>query len=325
MSDPDGDPDAEELLSVDVELAESTGDASFLRAVAAASVRGAQVEQLSRAGTMLGGYRVGERIGSGGMGIVYRAEDAQGRAVALKVLRRKDEDGAGADSRRRFLREAESALQVRHPNVARVFEIGEHDGEAFIAMELLRGESLRARLARGPLEVREAARLALQIAEGVAAAHAAGIVHRDLKPDNVMIAPDGTAKLLDFGLARWIATEARPSERSVLTVEGGILGTCGYMSPEQAGGKQVDARTDVFSFGVILFEMLAGRRPFLGETNVDVFIATCSDPVPDLVALRPEVPARLAALVVELLGKLPADRPLDLARVIGLLRDLTRA
>lgn len=308
----------DELWSVDIEDLESASSDSFLRAVAAASLRSAQVEQLGRTGGTLGGYRIGPRLGAGGMGIVYRAEDREGRPAALKVLRRRSSDDGG-EATRRFLREGRSALAVVHPNVARVFEIGEDDGEFFLAMELLSGETLRAKLARGPLTIAQAVRLAIDVASGVSAAHAAGVVHRDLKPDNVMITADGTAKVLDFGLARWITPEGALDARSLLTKDGAILGTCGYMSPEQATGRAVDARTDIFSLGVVSFEMLAGRRPFLGQTNVDVFIATSREPAPDLRALRSDVPPDVAEIVAAMLEKAPDRRP-ALAAVLDGLR-----
>ncbi len=309
-------PDTVEILTGDLE-SEGDGPDSFLRAVAATSLRSEHVGQLARDSASLGGYRLGERIGSGGMGIVYRAHDPAGAEVALKVLRRRDD--ARPEQRKRFLREARSQFAVQHPNVARVLEIGEHEEEAFIAMELLSGESLRSVMSRGPLTIAAVVELALGVARGVAAAHAAGIVHRDLKPENVMVEPDGCPKVLDFGLARWAEAAEGKGLDSVLTVDGSVLGTPGYMSPEQSRGLAVDARTDLFSFGVLLFELLTGRRPFTGDSKADVFIALNRQPAPGLDTLRAEVPVELSRLVSWLLQKDPAARPPSMEVVITTL------
>ena len=226
-------------------------------------------------GEILADYEILGELGEGGMGVLYSARDTRlQRVVALKRL--KPEAGGDPDHRRRFLQEARSASSLNHPHIVTIYEVGrDPDSDAdFIAMELVEGESLHARLARGPLAVDEALRLATEIASGLAAAHAAGIVHRDIKPSNVMITPDGHAKILDFGLAKLTAPLADSEASSAQTLSegprtgtGAILGTPAYMSPEQAHGRGVDARTDVFAFGLLVYEMLTGQRAMKGETT----------------------------------------------------------
>ncbi|HEY6463177.1 MAG TPA: serine/threonine-protein kinase, partial [Polyangiaceae bacterium] len=208
--------------------------------------------------TRLGHFTVLGRLGEGGMGVVYRARDEKlGRIVALKLL----PPGFEADDarRQRFMREARVAAAVTHPNLTTVHEVGESEGRVFIAMEMVEGKALRAVLQGQPLSAGKVLDLALQIAAGVARAHAAGIVHRDLKPENIMVSEDGHVKVLDFGLAK------RPAGDELLvtgTGEGMLLGTPAYMPPEQARGQPVTAATDVFALGVLFYEMLTGQRPF---------------------------------------------------------------
>jgi serine/threonine-protein kinase len=214
-------------------------------------------------GKTLGHYRVVARLGQGGMGVVYRAEDTRlGREVALKVL---PEAVAGDDERRRrFIREARAAAIVDHANIATVYDVGEAEGCVYLAMELVVGTTLRDRLAAGPLEAPEATHVARQIALGLSRAHQRGIVHRDLKPDNVMLTRDGGVKILDFGLAKLrepVSSDRELSSQDTQTQEGRVLGTPGYMSPEQATGRAVDARTDVYALGVVIHEMLTGDLP----------------------------------------------------------------
>jgi tetratricopeptide (TPR) repeat protein len=267
-----------------------------------------------------------ERIGEGGMGVVHRARDESlRRTVALKLLR----DTSGNEERRqRFLREARSAAAITHPNVAVVYEVGEAEGRVFIAMELVAGESLRARLARGRVDATAARDLALQIARGLAAAHDEGIVHRDLKPENVMITPGGTVKLLDFGLAKTGAAEGRggpttaalaETETVVTSEGGGLLGTPPYMSPEQAMGEPVDARSDVFSFGILLYELLSGARPFDGPSIRAVLVAIARDEAPPLRARVPGVDEGMAAVVARCLAKAPAARFADAGEIVAAL------
>jgi serine/threonine-protein kinase len=277
----------------------------FLAAIARIESEGHPEVRLP--GARVGRFTIRAELGRGGMGVVYRADDEQlGRSVALKMLRPGRDTGAAR--RARFLREARSAAALVHPNVAALYEIGEDSGQLFIAMELVEGEDLRRVLSRGPLPVAEAVRIGLGVARGVSAAHQRGIVHRDLKPENVMLDTNGEPKVLDFGLAK--LTESDPAEET-LTEEGLRLGTPGYMSPEQASGEALDARTDVFSFGVMLFELLAGRRP--------------RNEAPGLRELRAEVPTDLAELVESCLEKLPARRPETMRAVLDRLTRATTA
>src|SRR5262249_55101869 len=218
----------------------------------------------------LGQYKILDRIGAGGMGEVYRARDTRlGRTVAIKVLA---PDVANDPARRdRFLREARAAAALSHPNIAALYEIGEDQGELFLAFEFVPGEPLTNVIGGRPLNPRRALDLAMQIGDALAEAHAAGIVHRDIKPGNVIITPKDKAKVLDFGLATWTMggherEQAVREDTDVATAAGTVLGTTAYMSPEQALGEKVDERTDIFSLGIVLFEMLTGAPPFTGPT-----------------------------------------------------------
>ena len=212
------------------------------------------------AGQLLGHYRVLEKIGSGGMGEVFRARDERlGRDVALKLIRPASSDNP--DHLRRFEQEARAAAALNHPNILAIYDVGFEGSAPYIVSELLEGKSLRQRLEEGPLPVREAADYALQIAHGLTAAHERKIVHRDLKPENLFLTTDGRVKILDFGVAKLQAPAAddRPIESmTTVTKHGAMIGTVAYMSPEQLRGKPVDHRSDIFSFGAILYEMMAG-------------------------------------------------------------------
>jgi serine/threonine-protein kinase len=245
-------------------------------------------------------YRIIEKLGEGGMGVVYRAEDVKlGREVALKFL----PSGLTRDekARARFLREARAAAALNHPNICTIHEIGEEEERTFIAMELLEGEDLKARIASGPLTVDEALMIGTQIAEGLAAAHERGVVHRDIKPANIMLAPGGRAKIMDFGLARLAGT-------TDLTRTGTTLGTVAYMSPEQARGDEVDHRTDIWSLGVVLQEMVAGRRPFIGGHDQAMIRSILNDEPERLSSIVAGVPPGLARIVARALAKDPALR-----------------
>jgi eukaryotic-like serine/threonine-protein kinase len=252
-------------------------------------------------GSTVSRYRVLERLGGGGAGVVYKAEDLKlGRTVALKFLSTY-RSGNEAD-KRRFLREARASSVLDHPNICTVYEIDETEDERlFIAMSFCEGETLKQRIERGPLPLLEAVHLAAQIAAGLAAAHAKGIVHRDVKPANVMVMPDGRVKIVDFGIAKL-------ADQSRLTRDGTAVGTAGYMSPEQIRGEAIDARVDVWALGVVLYEMIAGRAPFAADTDqVRVRRILTHEPAP-IPTLRPGVPPDLARIVERALAKDPAER-----------------
>jgi tetratricopeptide (TPR) repeat protein len=269
------------------------------------------------AGTRFGRYTVSSLLGTGGMGEVYLAQDTTlRRLVAIKLL---PEEFTRDDSRlRRFEREAHAASTLNHPNILTIHEIGEHEGHHFIATEYVEGESLRQRLARTRMEIREALDVAQQMAAALAAAHEAGIVHRDVKPENIMIRRDGLVKVLDFGLAK-LAQDREPAatpaaqetESAVLaakTEPGMVMGTASYMSPEQARGLPVDARTDTWSLGVVLYEMIAGRRPFEGATTTDILAVILHREPSSLRLCRLETPAELERIVEKGLSKEREER-----------------
>jgi serine/threonine-protein kinase len=258
-------------------------------------------------GQTLGHYRIVEKIGEGGMGVVYRTHDESlDRDVALKVLPASSFSDPAA--RARLLREARTASQLNHPNICTIHEVGEAEGQAYIAMEFVEGQPLNARLAAGPLPVEQVLRYALQLAEALAHAHEHGVVHRDLKSANVIITAEGRAKVLDFGLAKRMREEeldeATRSQAS-LTAPGTLVGTLGYMAPEQLCGQPADARSDIWALGVVLYEMAAGKLPFLGRTGFELSSAILREPPATLPA---EVPAGLRAVIQRCLAKEPAQR-----------------
>lgn len=261
-------------------------------------------------GQVLGHYRILDKIGFGGMGEVYRAtDDRLGRDVALKVL--KPAFASDPDRLRRFEQEARASAALSHPNIVAVYDIGIHDGAPYIVSELLEGQTLRQRLLEGPLQIRLATDYAIQAAQGLMAAHEKGITHRDLKPENLFITRDGRVKILDFGIAKLSSPEI-VEERSVATMTtqtkaGSVLGTAGYMSPEQLRGKPVDHRSDIFSFGTILYEMVTGKRAFSGESEVDTMMAVLQEDPPDMVLPRP-VPVAFEKIVRHCLEKEPENR-----------------
>jgi eukaryotic-like serine/threonine-protein kinase len=270
-------------------------------------------------------YELKEELGRGGMGVVYRAVDTRlGRKVAIKMLPL--EATTDPERRQRFVQEARSASALSHPHIVTIHDIDEEAGATFIAMELVEGAALDAVLAREPMPVETALELAVQIASALDAAHAAGLVHRDIKPANIMITADGRAKVLDFGLAKLIDTSPEQATMTGLgTRPGMILGTAAYMSPEQAEGRPVDARSDIFAFGAVLYEMLAGRRPFAGDSDIRLLTAILRDEPPPLKSLRPDVPAGTAAIVERCLAKSPASRYQDTASLrADLLAELAR-
>jgi serine/threonine protein kinase/Tol biopolymer transport system component len=264
------------------------------------------------AGSKLGPYEILAPIGAGGMGEVYRAKDDRlKREVAIKVLPSSfAQDG---DRLRRFEQEAQAAGSLNHPNILAIYDIGTHDGAPYVVSELLEGETLRERLGGEAFAPRRAIGHALQIAQGLAAAHEKGIVHRDLKPENVFVTSDGRLKILDFGLAKLTQPDAGAPGATNLptqtgTEPGTVLGTLGYMSPEQLRGKPADARSDIFSFGAILYEMLSGRRAFRGDTAADTISAILTRDPPDLSETNRKIPEGLERIVDHCLEKSPEAR-----------------
>ena len=278
-------------------------------------------------GTKLGSYEIASALGAGGMGEVYRARDSRlERPVAIKVL--SAEYSADAERLRRFEQEARSASALNHPNIVTIYEVGRQNGTAYLAMELVDGKTLRELLESGPIPLKKTLGIAAQVADGLAKAHGAGIVHRDLKPENVMITGDGLVKILDFGLAKLIAMpgEAGATATAVVpaTHPGVVLGTVGYMSPEQARGANVDFRSDQFSLGTVLYEMLTGKRPFQRESSAQTMAAIIEDDPPPISELNPRAPAPVRWIVERCLAKEPEERyasTRDLARDLQRVRD----
>ena len=287
---------------------DSFGDASI-------SMTRTMVSPPMEGSTIAGKYRIIEKLGEGGMGVVYKAEDTRlDRMVALKFLPSglmKD-----PDAKERFVREAKAAAALSHPNICTVYEIDEDKGKSFIAMEYIEGQSIREKVKKNPLEIPEALDLVIQAAQGLEEAHKKGIIHRDIKSANIMVTGSGQAKVMDFGLAK-------VSGASLLTREASTMGTVAYMSPEQAQGQGVDQRTDIWSFGVVLYEMLTGQLPFLGETDQTVMYAIGHKiPVP-MKKLVPKVQPELERVVEKALEKKPSDRYQNMAELLEDLRAIS--
>ncbi len=251
--------------------------------------------------TRLGRYELGEKLGEGAMGLVFKARDTVlDRIVALKTL---PFEGASDEIQERFRREAEAIGRMDHPHVVKVFDLGETNGRLFMAMELLDGEDLRRLIeVSSEIPITEKLRIFAESCDGFSYAHSRGVVHRDIKPANIMVTRLGLTKILDFGLARM-------ETHQTLTRKGVILGTPDYMSPEQATGKAADPRSDVFSCGAVFFEFITGFKPFRGATLHAVLFNIVSEPTTPVLTLAPETPARVAALIHRMITKNPADRP----------------
>src|SRR5512137_2936696 len=260
------------------------------------------------AGSRVGPYEVKALLGAGGMGQVWRAHDTRlERDVALKVL---PAGSLGDESARaRLIREARLASKLNHPHICTIYEVGESDGQMFIAMELVEGQPLSARVTDGPLPVEQILRYGQQMADALAHAHGRGVVHRDFKSANVVVTPDGQIKVLDFGLAKRLSDEqladATTVSRHSLSAPGVVAGTLAYMAPEQLQGHPADARSDIWALGVVLYEMAAGTRPFQGQTGFELTGAILNKPVP---AVPPSVPAPLAGVIDRCLAKEPGER-----------------
>src|SRR6201988_1779068 len=264
-------------------------------------------------GELIGHYRIESLIGVGGMGEVYLAKGERlGRKVALKLL--PNRLTADETQLRRFKTEARSASALNHPNILTVYEIGAEGNRQFIATEFIEGMTLRASLARGRMDLHAALEIAMQVASALAAAHETGVVHRDIKPENIMLRPDGYVKVLDFGIAKLteqrLASDDHTGETTAAlqTRQGLVLGTARYMSPEQARGQMVDARSDIWRLGVVLYEMLTGNPPFRGETPSDSIAAILTAEPAAVSSISPDVPARLESILHKALCKNTNER-----------------
>lgn len=276
-------------------------------------------------GARFGPYEIIGPIGAGGMGEVYRAKDPRlKREVAIKIL--PEEAEANADRQKRFQREAQAASALNHPNILTIYDIGNEGGRNYIVSELVLGEPLRNLIAKGPVPARKLLSLAVQVADGLASAHKAGIVHRDLKPENIMVTEDSQVKILDFGLAKLTtaepAAEYARTESRQLTETGMIQGTVPYMSPEQASGSEVDFRSDQFSFGLVLYEMVSGKRAFQRNTSPQILSAIISEEPEPISVLSPKTPAPLQWLIARCMAKDPRQRYDSTADLFRDLRDL---
>jgi serine/threonine protein kinase len=278
-------------------------------------------------GSSVSHYRILEKIGEGGMGEVFLAEDTKlGRQVALKFL--PEDLTRDQERKQRFVQEARAAAAIQHPHICAVYEVGEVDGRTFLAMEYIRGQSLREAIASQGLTPQRALELGLQIAEGLAKAHERGVVHRDLKPDNLLISEDGYAKIIDFGLAKLVepltpgAGVDPEAETQLKTREGMVMGTVAYMSPEQAVGESLDARSDIFSFGVVLYEMLSGTSPFRRDSATASLRALLNESPPPLELSGTKTPVELQRIFAKSLAKERSERYPSMKELLEDLRAL---
>jgi serine/threonine protein kinase len=268
-------------------------------------------------GQTISHYKILSKLGEGGMGVVYKAEDLKlGRSVALKFLTSSIVDDK---TRQRFVHEARAASALEHPNICSIHEIDESpDGQMFIVMPCYEGESLAAKIERGPLKLDEAAEIAIQVASGLSKAHEKGIIHRDIKPGNIFMTSDGLAKIVDFGLAK-LATQTK------LTRSGMTTGTVAYMSPEQARGEEVDHRTDIWSLGVALYEMVTGRLPFRGEHEPAVVYSIMNEEPEPVTGVRTGVPMELERIIRKCMAKSPGERYQHADEVVADMRRMGKA
>ena len=286
----------------------------------------------SLVGQSLNQYRIEGLLGQGGMGVVYRARDLKlERPVALKVL--PDDLTTDQERRKRFMLEARAAARISHPAIAQVYDVDEHAGTIFIAMELVEGKTVRALIDNGELDLLGAIDIAYQVAGGLAKAHAAGILHRDIKPANVIQTPDGHVKILDFGIAKllnpdsstlMLAASGDSSVSMAQTQTGLLKGTPAYMSPEQLKGERLDARSDIFALGIMLFEMATGKVPFPRATMLEMIQAILFAETPDMNSIRPNLPLNLRRIVSKCLQKRPEDRYSDARALLEELKLLRR-